>query len=175
MQQQQVPSPTADEDDIEEIYRRLRQQQQEIGVLTSAGDRLRAESAATRERFRKYEEELNKKVRAAREAAKEAKEELGRCEEEVELRGVRIVSLERELGLCNARLSHLEIELNLIRPDLQRLAECERIIENLSTRLMNRESKGSDITAEMAQRSFEMQISLEAAIQELHLANGMLK
>ncbi|KAJ3082665.1 hypothetical protein HDU99_002008 [Rhizoclosmatium hyalinum] len=126
--------------DRENVFQKLRSQQQEISHLTAALEQVRAESAVMRERHRKYEEDLNRRVRSAREAAKEAKEEL---ESFVKTREGEVEELKKELEESHRRIHHLEQEIHLAEPDLERLAASEAAIKTLNNKFVQHEMDSS--------------------------------
>ncbi|KAI9343616.1 hypothetical protein BDR26DRAFT_858417 [Obelidium mucronatum] len=129
--------------DRENLYQKLRSQQQELVHLNTALDQLRSETATTRERYRKYEEELNKRLKVARDAAREAKEAQGFMAEQVSAKDLEIEELKKRLEVGNRRIHQLEQELHLIEPDLERLVDCEAALKALSHKIIQHELDSS--------------------------------
>ncbi|RKO89063.1 hypothetical protein BDK51DRAFT_28898, partial [Blyttiomyces helicus] len=129
------------EADRQDLYEKLKLQHQELLLAQSTLDRQRQEASSMRERHRKYEEELGKRVRAAREEAKMLRAEVATlrgkaAEDEDAVNGMRGVVEE-----ANTRVCELETEMALIGPDLARLRECDAALEKLSKQLMDRDAE----------------------------------
>ncbi|KAJ3024497.1 UNVERIFIED_CONTAM: hypothetical protein HDU68_008104 [Siphonaria sp. JEL0065] len=127
--------------DRENVYQKLRSQQQELMYLNSTLDQLRSETATTRERHRKYEEDLNKRLRVARDTARESKEALSTLMEQVGTKDAEMDSLKKKLEFSNQW--QLEQELHLVEPDLERLVECEASLKTLNHKFVQRELESS--------------------------------
>ncbi|KAJ3205099.1 hypothetical protein HDU67_009101 [Dinochytrium kinnereticum] len=121
--------------DRESVYQKLKQQQHELGTLTATVDQLKVEANATRERYRKYEEDFNRRLRTAREGAKEAKEELGEARTMVAILQDKGNELSKELDDAYARISELENDRQVTGPRLNLLAEYEQTVKSLTEQL----------------------------------------
>ncbi|KAI8848449.1 hypothetical protein BC829DRAFT_394045 [Chytridium lagenaria] len=141
--------------DRESVYQKLKQQQHELGNLTATVDQLRVEANNTRERYRKYEEDFNRRVRAARDGAKEAREELVEARSAITSLEDRIRELEKDREDGFRRISELENEQLVTAPRLMRLTEYEQTVKSLTEQL----SRFSNF--ETSTRLFELQL-LEA-------------
>ncbi|KAI8615983.1 hypothetical protein BC830DRAFT_1120000, partial [Chytriomyces sp. MP71] len=159
--------------DRENVYMRLRSQQQELAALHSTVDQLRGEAATTRDRHRRYEEDLNRRLRGARDAAREAKEALVLVEEAGKAREAEVERLTGTLDTANLRIHHLEQELHLVSPELEKLAEWEHSVKSLTSKFVQRELESS--TREALQRQIDkleshiltMDLSLASSQQEV--------
>ncbi|KAI8828493.1 hypothetical protein BJ741DRAFT_626159 [Chytriomyces cf. hyalinus JEL632] len=125
--------------DQENVYQRLRSQQQELAALQSNIEQLRSESATTRDRQRTYEEDLNRRLRSARDSAREEKEAHVKLQEVEKELQVEIMRLNGALGVAEERIHRLEQDLHLVAPALERMAQWESSATALTNQFVQRE------------------------------------
>ncbi|TPX78373.1 hypothetical protein CcCBS67573_g00379 [Chytriomyces confervae] len=125
--------------DQENVYQRLRSQQQELAALQSNIEQLRSESATTRDRQRTYEEDLNRRLRSARDSAREEKEAHVKLQEVEKELQVEIMRLNGALGVAEERIHRLEQDLHLVAPALERMAQWENSATALTNQFVQRE------------------------------------
>ncbi|KAJ3140048.1 hypothetical protein HK100_010893 [Physocladia obscura] len=147
------------------MYQKLRGQQQELALLAATVEKLRAEASTTRDRNRKYEEDHYRRLREARDAAREAKEALAELSEHVAVKDDEINRLKEFVESGNRRIQTLEQEIHLIEPDLAKLQECEGALKVLTSNFVKREIDSS--TRETLLRKNE---ALESQIIALELS-----
>ncbi|KAJ3415433.1 hypothetical protein HDV05_005027 [Chytridiales sp. JEL 0842] len=129
------------EADREIMYQKLKQQQYELSTLHSTVEQLRGEASLMRDRHRTYEEDLTKRIKAARESAKATETEMASLKEKLELKDKEIVALRAEINENNARISELDQKILLAEPGLRKLSECELALKELSESFIKRESE----------------------------------
>ncbi|KAJ3115725.1 hypothetical protein HDU96_000137 [Phlyctochytrium bullatum] len=148
----------------------LKQQQHDLTTLTATVDQLRSEANAMRERYRKYEEDLNRRLKSAREGTKDAKDELATAKS-------RIAALEEALAASEAgketafkRINDLENEQQVTAPQLKRLDEHEQLVRSLTeqmSRVSERSTYESSTIEELTDRIVAMDLELAGSEREL--------
>ncbi|KAJ3077010.1 hypothetical protein HDU98_009411, partial [Podochytrium sp. JEL0797] len=151
--------------DRDNIYQKLRSQQQEIHHLTTTLSQLRAESASTRDRHRTHESDLHARIQASRLAAREAKDAAVEAASAVARKEAEVNELRGELDVRAKRIHGIEQELHLVEPELERLEGCEEALKAVTNKFVQREL--DSCTREFLKQGTE---TLESSIFELELA-----
>ncbi|KAJ3096141.1 hypothetical protein HDU97_006195 [Phlyctochytrium planicorne] len=160
--------------DRESVYQKLKQQQHELTTLNATVDQLKAEASATRERYRKYEEDFNRRLKTAKEAAKASKDELVEANASIASSEERIVQLTKEREEAFARVSELENERQVSEPSLAKLAEYEQTVKALTeqlSRYFDRANSESSTIAELTDKNASLELMLEETNRELSETN----
>ncbi|KAJ3391345.1 hypothetical protein HDU84_006090 [Entophlyctis sp. JEL0112] len=129
--------------DHETIYLKFRAQQQEISKLSDALKESAAIFAKSRDSSRNYEEDLTRRLRATREAARESSLAAAAASESAAAAEHEVEALRVALAAANSRTQALELELRLQEPDLAKLAEFEETVKTLTNKIMSREQESN--------------------------------
>ncbi|KAJ3355819.1 hypothetical protein HDU83_002467 [Entophlyctis luteolus] len=129
--------------DHETIYLKFRAQQQEISKLSDALKESAAIFAKSRDSSRNYEEDLTRRLRATREAARESSLAAAAASESAAAAEHEAEALRVALAAANSRTQALELELRLQEPDLAKLAEFEETVKTLTNKIMSREQESN--------------------------------
>ncbi|KAI8904645.1 Hamartin protein-domain-containing protein [Powellomyces hirtus] len=160
------------EADRQSVFEKLKLQHQEITILHENLNRQRQESASMRERQRRYEEELTKRVRLAKEEVGILKTNIVRLQEKIETGDKEILSLRQNAGDADGRIFQLQTELDVAKPDLEKLKECEKTIETLTKSILDRDGevlseKWKANKQQLLERILALQMQVNDAEREL--------
>ncbi|KND04705.1 uncharacterized protein SPPG_00414 [Spizellomyces punctatus DAOM BR117] len=151
------------EADRQSVFEKLKIQNQEISLLHDNLNRQRQEASSIRERQRKYEEELSRRLRVAKEEAVLLKAEVARLKDGIRKGDMEMDELRKSAGDADARIFQLQTEIDVTAPDLERLKECEETIEALSKRVLARE--GTEAQAELWSREKDQLVDRVVGLQ----------
>ncbi|KAJ3018184.1 hypothetical protein HKX48_003046 [Thoreauomyces humboldtii] len=138
------------EDDLKEadrqsVFEKLKLQTQEITGLHEHLNRQRQESASMRDRQRRYEEELTKRVRLAKDEVALLKAEIILLHDKIDNGDKEMLEMRARAGVADGHVFELQTELDIATPELAKLKNYEKTIETLTKTLMGREN---EVTAE---------------------------
>ncbi|KAJ3053759.1 hypothetical protein HK097_003443 [Rhizophlyctis rosea] len=159
------------EADREGVYAKLKFQTQELTTTQQALERHRHEAATVRERQRKHEDDLTKRLRAARDQVNALREKADSWKGLAEEREKDVDEMRKEVLRKEACITDLQSELELTLRDTERLRECESALDALTKRMMEGDTPNKDaLAAERANitgqlRALELQI--ESASHEI--------
>ncbi|TPX67186.1 hypothetical protein SpCBS45565_g03957 [Spizellomyces sp. 'palustris'] len=151
------------EADRQSVFEKLKIQHQEISLLHDNLNRQRQEASSIRERQRKYEEELSRRLRVAKEEAVLLKAEVARLKDGIRKGDMEMDELRKSAGDADASIFQLQTEIDVTAPDLERLKECEETIEALSKRVLAWE--GTEAQAELWSREKDQLVDRVVGLQ----------
>ncbi|KAJ3299699.1 hypothetical protein HK104_007627 [Borealophlyctis nickersoniae] len=156
------------EADRQGVFEKLKNQTSDLAHLHKTLEQQRHEASLTRERHRRIEEDLSKRLKGAKEEIRGLKESLGKCTAALEACRGELDGLRRESEAKDARLSKLEIEMTVASTDLARLRECELTVEQLSKQIMDAAQNVPSVNEATDVPRLEVEIQdLEREVSEL--------
>ncbi|KAJ3044014.1 hypothetical protein HDV00_003543 [Rhizophlyctis rosea] len=157
--------------DFQGVYAKLKFQTQELALAHQTLEQHRHESSMTRERQRKLEEDLTKRLRTTREQAKSLRDQLDTWEGIANERERDVKEMRAELSRKEQIIDNLESELELTSRDVERLRECEVQLEALTNRFMSGEIPDTETLIEertnFASQLLSVEMERDDALREL--------
>ncbi|KAJ3162352.1 hypothetical protein HDU86_004832 [Geranomyces michiganensis] len=161
------------EADRQSVFEKLKVQHQEIAVLHESLNRQRQESASMRERQRRHEEDLTQRAKAAKKELATQQEFVVQLQRELDDARAAHTTLAQHCSESDRRISELQTELDSAKPDLEKLAECEKTIAGLTATILDRDSgavvaeKHRAEKTQLVERIVALQMQLRDAEREL--------
>ncbi|KAJ3179142.1 hypothetical protein HDU87_003100 [Geranomyces variabilis] len=161
------------EADRQSVFEKLKVQHQEIAVLHESLNRQRQESASMRERQRRHEEDLTQRAKTAKRELATQQEFVVQLQRELDDAKAAHTTMAQQCSQSDRRISELQTELDSTKPDLEKLAECEKTIAGLTATILDRDS-GAVIAenyrtekTQLVERIVGLQMQLRDAEREL--------
>ncbi|KAJ3141156.1 hypothetical protein HDU90_007182 [Geranomyces variabilis] len=161
------------EADRQSVFEKLKVQHQEIAVLHESLNRQRQESASMRERQRRYEEDLTQRAKTAKKELATQQEFVVQLQRELDDAKAAQATMAQQCRESDRRISELQTELDSAKPDLEKLAECEKTIAGLTATILDRDSgtviaeKYRTEKTQLVERIVALQMQLRDAEREL--------
>ncbi|KAI8816994.1 Hamartin protein-domain-containing protein [Fimicolochytrium jonesii] len=129
--------------DRQSVFETLKQRQSELHTLHETLTRLRAESASLRDRSRRHEDDLTKRIRSYQFEAETLTSQNNALRERVDMLTRDLRDATRKTDEDVEKIFALQTELEVLRPEMERLRECEGVIERLSRGVVERGTTNS--------------------------------
>ncbi|KAI9339208.1 hypothetical protein DFJ73DRAFT_846981 [Zopfochytrium polystomum] len=154
--------------EMDTLFDRVRQQQAELAAAAATIERLKNEAAITRERHHRYEEDLLKKARSARETARTATAEAEEVRSQFEQLQSEIAALRTTVNERDGLLSELKREVDALRPLAATATERAEAVKSLTDQLLKRETEGDAHSASrFSSRLLDANLKLENQSAEI--------
>jgi DNA repair exonuclease SbcCD ATPase subunit len=108
----------------------------QLSQTTSALEKLKAETALTKQKHIKWEDEQSGKLRNYREARKEWQNQMARAEHQIEDYDTQLGQQRVQLDSARERIFELENELQTLEPTLKQMAENEHRVKQLTQQML---------------------------------------
>ncbi|EIE87451.1 hypothetical protein RO3G_12162 [Rhizopus delemar RA 99-880] len=120
----------------QQLYNTTRMLRAQLNQTTSALEKLRAESALTKQKHIKWEDEQSGKLRGYREARKEWQNQMTQIEYQMEEYKKELKEQKEQLDLAKQQIFELENELKTLDPVLNKVTENEHRVKQLTQQML---------------------------------------
>ncbi|KAG1142133.1 hypothetical protein G6F38_007944 [Rhizopus arrhizus] len=120
----------------QQLYNTTRMLRAQLNQTTSALEKLRAESALTKQKHIKWEDEQSGKLRGYREARKEWQNQMTQIEYQMEEYKKELKEQKEQLNLAKQQIFELENELKTLDPVLNKVTENEHRVKQLTQQML---------------------------------------
>ncbi|ORE02611.1 hypothetical protein BCV72DRAFT_338598 [Rhizopus microsporus var. microsporus] len=120
----------------QQLYNTTRMLKAQLNQTTSALEKLRAESALTKQKHVKWEDEQSGKLRGYREARKEWQNQMTRVEYQLEEYKKQLKEQKVQLDSAKQQIFELENELKTLEPVINKVTESEHRVKQLTQQML---------------------------------------
>ncbi|KAI9276319.1 hypothetical protein BY458DRAFT_433843 [Sporodiniella umbellata] len=120
----------------QQLYNTTRMLRGQLNQTTLALEKLRAESALTKQKHIKWEDEQSGKLRGYREARKDWQNQMTQIEYQIEENKKQVKSQKEQLDLAKQHVLELENELQTLDPVLHKATENEHRVKQLTQQML---------------------------------------